>query len=165
MDCYKVLLINSLNLLNFIAINNSITYKIVPIFAESTVAEVSPPYANTATGTLTLNKAIPDSVWNSANALISITTSAGIGGASRQTQFTQCTNGSCDTIVNVTMVKNTSPPGQNFYACCHTISSTTTVDYMINGLLASGSAGNALVGKQSAKFMTKCWVKFAIVFD
>lgn len=137
----------------------------MPIFAESNVAEVTPPYANASTGTLTLNKAIPDSVWNSSNALISITTSAGIGGASRQTQFTQCTNGSCDTIVNVTMVKNTSPPGQNFYACCHTITSTTTVDYMINGLLASGSAGNALVGKPSAKFLTKCWVKFAIVFD
>ena len=137
----------------------------MPIFAESNPNEVTPPYANAATGTLTLNKAIPDSVWNSSNALISITTSAGIGGASRQTQFTQCSNGSCDTIVNVTMVKNTSPPGQNFYACCHTITSPTTVDYMINGLLVSGSAGNALVGKQSAKFITKCWVKFAIVFN
>ena len=137
----------------------------MPIFAESSPAEVTPPYANAATGTLTLNKAIPDAVWNSANALISITTSAGIGGASRQTQFTQCSNGSCDTIVNVTMVKNTSPPGQNFYACCHTITSPTTVDYMINGLLASGSAGNSLVGRQSAKFITRCWVKFAIVFD
>lgn len=137
----------------------------MPIFAESSPAEVTPPYANAATGTLTLNKAIPDSVWNSSNALIAITASAGIGGASRQTQFTQCSNGSCDTVVNVTMVKNTSPPGQNFYACCHTITSPTTVDYMINGLLASGSAGNALVGKQSAKFITKCWVKFAIVFN
>ena len=165
MDCYKVLLINSLNLLNFIAINNSITYKIVPIFAESTAATVSPPYADTATGTLTLNKAIPDSVWNSANALISITTSAGIGGASRQTQFAQCSNGSCDTTVNVTMVRNTSGNGQNLYTCCHTISSTTTVDYIIYGMFASGSAGNALVGKQSANFTTKCWVKFAIVFD
>ena len=137
----------------------------MPIFAESSPAEVTPPYANAATGTLTLNKAIPDAVWNSSNALIAITASAGIGGASRQTQFTQCSNGSCDTVVNVTMVKNTSPPGHNFYACCHTITSPTTVDYMISGLLASGSAGNTLVGRQSAKFITKCWVKFAIVFD
>lgn len=137
----------------------------MPIFAESNPATVTPPYANAVTGTLTLNKAIPDSVWNSSNALISITTSAGIGGVSRQTQFTQCSNGSCDTIVNVTMVRHTSGNGQNFYACCHTITSTTTVDYMINGLLASGSAGNPLVGKTSANFITKCWVKFAIVFD
>ena len=137
----------------------------MPIFAESNPATVITPYVNAATGTLTLNKAIPDSVWNSSNALISITTSAGIGAVSRQTQFTQCTNGSCDTIVNVTMVRSISPSGQNFYACCHTISSTTTVDYMINGLLVSGSEGNSLVGRKSGNFSTKCWVKFAILFD
>lgn len=137
----------------------------MPIFAESTVATVAPPYAGTSTGTLTLDKAIPDSVWNSSNALISVTTSAGIGGASRQTQFTQCQNGSFDTIVNVTMVRNNSGNGQYLYTCCHTISSTNTVDYIIYGMFVSGALNSTLTGKASANFSTKCWVKFAILFD
>ena len=137
----------------------------MPIFAESNAASVTPPYASTSTGSLTLDKAIPDSVWNSSNALISITTSAGIGGASRQTHLSQCMNGSCDTTVNVTMVRTTSGKGQYLYTCCHTISSTTTVDYIIYGMFVSGTENNTLTGKTAASFSTKCWVKFAILFD
>ena len=137
----------------------------MPIFAESNAATVTPPYASTSTGSLTLNKAIPDSVWNSPNSLIFITTSAGIGGASRQTQIAQCENGSCDTTINVTMVRSTSGNGQYLYTCCHTISSTSTVDYIIYGMFVSGALNSTLTGKASTNFSTKCWVKFAIVFD
>lgn len=137
----------------------------MPIFAESTTATVTPPYASTSTGSLTLDKAIPDSVWNSSNALIFITTSAGIGAASRQTQLVQCMNGSCDTTINVTMVRNTSGHGQNLYTCCHTISSTTTVDFIIYGMYVYGTENSTLTGKANASFSTKCWVKFAILFD
>ena len=160
--CWRVFQINFLYNF-FIGINDNLGGKLVPLWIPSNSVNITFSYTAPNNGNLTLERAIPDEIWNR-DCLFLITTTAGIESRSRHTQIVYHNPTLNETAENTWMTRDAGGQGFYFYTGYHCITSATTVNYTFYGLWASGNEGNNLLGWNPPNFSTQCWIQFAIVF-
>lgn len=133
----------------------------MPVFIPTNFVDIAFSYTAPNNGALTLERAIPDEIWNR-NCLFVITTTAGIDSGSRHSQIVYHHTTFNETLENTWMVRDAGGKGFYFYTGYHVLSSKTTINYTFYGLWASGRENDNLIGWNPPNFRTQCWVQFAI---
>lgn len=135
----------------------------MPIFIPTSSANITLDANNPINGNLTLERAIPDEIWNR-DCLFVITTTCGIENKSRHSQIVYHHTTFNETLENTWMVRDVEGRGFYFYTGYHVLSSQTTINYTFYGLWASGIQGENLLAWNPPNITTQCWIQFAIVF-
>lgn len=133
----------------------------MPVFIPTNSVSIAFSYTSPNNGNLTLERAIPDEIWNR-NCLFVITTTAGINSGSRHSQIVYHHTTFNETLENTWMVRDEGGRGFYFYTGYHVLTSPTNINYTFYGLWASGKENENLIGWNPPNFTTQCWVQFAI---